>query len=272
MAINNTLKSVPFEYLIGSPLKAAIDAQNIATRATIDFIQQVGFNSNDEIIDPETGLPKQDFNYGDARNIVFNYIRINENGFEEISELSIPILTVVPVPFLRISDVELDLIANITETSESKTDANTDFFYNNKVEFKGKISRKNATTKSSRFRSETSLGVKIKAVHDELPLGFSKMLSVMESSIYGRQIIYKATKFIVFIHDQTTPISNATVYLLGFSATPSYTNTDGVVEFNEIPFGTYTISILNGNTVTNKEFSINTQTPEVLDITITTAS
>jgi hypothetical protein len=41
--VNNTLKNVPFENIIGGPLKAAINAQSIAARSTVDFIQQGRF-------------------------------------------------------------------------------------------------------------------------------------------------------------------------------------------------------------------------------------
>lgn len=85
MADNLTTKKriIPFEHLIGGPLKASIDAQTIAARATIDFIQKVGFTSNEDIIDDNTGLPKDNFSYGDVRNISFYYYLTNEFGTEE---------------------------------------------------------------------------------------------------------------------------------------------------------------------------------------------
>ncbi len=43
------LQQIPFSHLIGSPLKAAVEAQAMAAQSTIEFIHKVGFK------EPEAG-------------------------------------------------------------------------------------------------------------------------------------------------------------------------------------------------------------------------
>ena len=43
------LQQIPFSHLIGSPLKAAVEAQALAAQSTIEFIHKVGFK------EPATG-------------------------------------------------------------------------------------------------------------------------------------------------------------------------------------------------------------------------
>ena len=41
--VTRTLRSLPFGRIIGGPMTAAIEAQALAARSTIDFIKSVGF-------------------------------------------------------------------------------------------------------------------------------------------------------------------------------------------------------------------------------------
>ena len=45
------LSQIPFAHLIGSPMKAAIEAQALAAQTTVEFIQKVGFKQ------PAAGAP-----------------------------------------------------------------------------------------------------------------------------------------------------------------------------------------------------------------------
>jgi hypothetical protein len=143
--VNNTLKNVPFENIIGGPLKAAINAQSIAAKATVDFIQQVGFISSNE---PNES---KDQDYGESRNIVFKYTTTNSDGTMRVAELSVPILTIVPIPYIRIDDMTIDFTANISEiidensnrTNTRTTDGGVKAvvpFYATSVGMKGSIS------------------------------------------------------------------------------------------------------------------------------------
>jgi hypothetical protein len=68
------------------PLNAVVDAQAKAGFSTINFIREVGFDANNEVI-----------------NIAFNYNTTNTTtGARQENTINVPLLTVVPIPYLRV--------------------------------------------------------------------------------------------------------------------------------------------------------------------------
>ena len=110
MAISNApsqiatsaLQAIPFSSMIGGPLKACIEAQAMAAKTSWEFIQEVGLNT-----DPETGEKK-------AVNVSFSFI---QNGREV--QLNVPLLTIVPIPYIAIHSVDINFKANISAASSS---------------------------------------------------------------------------------------------------------------------------------------------------------
>lgn len=100
MAISNApsqvatsaLQAIPFSSMIGGPLKACIEAQAMAAKTTWDFIQEVGLNQN-----PETGEKT-------AVNVAFSF---NQNG--RMVQLNVPLLTIVPIPYIAIHSIDINL-------------------------------------------------------------------------------------------------------------------------------------------------------------------
>ena len=69
------------------PLTAVIDAQGIAAMSTVDFINKVGFDEN-----------------GTAVTIAFTYNTTNSTtGLTQTNRIEVPFLTILPIPFLRVS-------------------------------------------------------------------------------------------------------------------------------------------------------------------------
>ena len=91
--IRNQFSGLPMDELIGAPLSAACDAQVKLASATAGFIQTVGYD-----------------NKGNIRNIDFKYEKQipKEDGEYESQNMKIttPILTIVKIPSLAITDVE----------------------------------------------------------------------------------------------------------------------------------------------------------------------
>ena len=102
----NALQAIPFGTIIGGPLKACIEAQALAAQTTWEFIQNVGLN-----IDPETKEKK-------AVNVTFQFI---QNG--EMVQLNVPLLTIVPIPYIAINTVDISFKANITASASSKDES-----------------------------------------------------------------------------------------------------------------------------------------------------
>jgi Protein of unknown function (DUF2589) len=68
------------------PLNAIVAAQSKAAMSTVDFIYQVGFDAE-----------------GKSRNIDFTYNTTNPTtGLRSATTLSVPILTTIPIPVLRV--------------------------------------------------------------------------------------------------------------------------------------------------------------------------
>ncbi|TDQ17513.1 uncharacterized protein DUF2589 [Algoriphagus boseongensis] len=202
--VNRTLRSLPFGRIIGGPMIAAIQAQALAAKSTVNFIKEVGFKSA-----PEEQDGNQDEDMGDVRNVTFKYKRktaggstnSNEPGEEEVS-LTVPILTIVPIPYIRIEEMTIQFTANITEQQEYKsasassgsvaTDTSMNFKAGGflspvKFNLNAKISTKNNWSSSTSNKVNTStqytIDIQVKAVQDEMPAGLAKVLNIMESAI-----------------------------------------------------------------------------------------
>lgn len=262
--VNKTLTALPFEHIIGSPLKAAIDAQSLAAKATVDFIQQVGFTASDPYTDVDADNPsriKNKPNYGEVRNVVFKYTTTNNDGTQRVAELSVPILTIIPIPYLRIDDMTIDFTANITETMESqkeskhtynqenKVNAVVPFWLPTKVGLKANVASNRSASGSSRYKTEYTMGIHINAVQDDIPAGLSKVLNILENSIKETQSVGTGNieNYTIEIKDSNkTPIGKASVLLIGHSNTPKETNGTapiGQVAFTNVAYGVYTVQI-----------------------------
>ncbi|MBL4705823.1 MAG: DUF2589 domain-containing protein [Flavobacteriales bacterium] len=205
------LTNLPFENIIGGPMTAAIKAQSLAAKETISFIKEVGFKpaqqsigdtysnetdvSNGEQIQPG---PTGNAEMGEVRNITFTYKKTNAEGAETIAELIVPILTIVPIPFLRIDELNIDFTAKISETIQRGSQYSNEQSYGSsysggysswwspwKASFSASYSSKHSSSSSSssRYSSEMTMNVNLRAVQDELPAGLSKVLGILEGMI-----------------------------------------------------------------------------------------
>lgn len=201
---NSTLRSLPFGQVIGSPMIAAIRAQALAAQATVDFIKNVGFTPAD---------PAAPADFGDTRYVIFKYSRLKSGGGSnggsvpvagsdtEAIELQVPILTIVPIPYIRLDEMTIDFTANITEqhenTASSSASVSTDtsldigysaFFSPVKVGFNAKVSTRHNSnqTSSSRNRVEYTMDIHVRAVQDEMPAGLGRVLGILEEAILQR--------------------------------------------------------------------------------------
>lgn len=210
------LRALPLEHIIGSPLVAAIKAQALSAKTTVDFIKEVGLKPR-ALDATETGAlaPKDDETSGEAakegleaRYVEFKFDRVLE---EEIttpaagapagtpptkttkhyvvpSRLTVPLLAIVPIPYIRISDMTIDFEFQIkdVETSESTTEKNVSvnakaggWFY--KVGIKGSYS--NRTVNKRETDRRTSLKITVNAVQDQIPEGLGRVLDMLHDSM-----------------------------------------------------------------------------------------
>lgn len=185
---NRVLGSIPYGTLIGAPMTAAVEAQALAAQSSIDFIRTVGFEKNDDSAE-----------WGPTRHVNFTYtVRDAESNTDRTADIRVPLLTIVPIPYLRIDDMTIDFTSKITEelirTTKRDTsveaDASLNVEYSNflspvKVNFKGSISTKHSSSSatSNRYKTEHTININVRAVQDDIPGGMSRVLDMLESSI-----------------------------------------------------------------------------------------
>lgn len=178
------LQSIPFRHLIGAPLTAVIQAQAQAAQTTIEFIERVGFV-------PDASDPTK---LGETRTVTFEYEKLSEDGSRTDMAMTVPVLAIVPIPFIRVESCEIDFTAKITDMDTTQVNtsmavnASTSGSYSSwlspvRVEFRASFSYNRNTSSTSKFEKEYQMNVHVRAVQDEMPAGLSRVLQVLEKSI-----------------------------------------------------------------------------------------
>lgn len=192
------LKQIPFSQLIGSPLKAAIEAQALAAQTTIEFIQKVGFKQPLAPPDLLFKDPTQDADAGELRNVTFEYKKTDENGTDQDFKLVVPLLAITPIPYIRIDEMTIDFKAKLTDSVVRKTDSsfNLDasvsgsysaFWSPIKIEARVSTSYKSSNSEQANSSREYSMDIHVRAVQDTMPAGLSKILDILQDAISNKK-------------------------------------------------------------------------------------
>lgn len=185
------LNNIPFPNLIGGPMAAAIQAQGLAAKQTVDFIYQVG-------LDAQAG----DQSTAKVRTVFFKYVKTTTGKDGTVTQsdatLTVPLLTIVPIPFIRIDTMTITFKANINADSTAKTTStqSTDtekswdgavkvLFWSVDTGLRGSYSDKSSSTasQSSKYSVQYTLDVYVHAVQDQMPAGMQKVLNILQDSI-----------------------------------------------------------------------------------------
>ena len=180
----NDLSSMPFDRMIGGPLSACIDAQEQAAVSSVNFIDRVGF-------DPQ--------NPGHVINVVFKYRRDGEDVV-----LSVPLLTIVPIPFISIDTVNISFKAALKSiSSEDAVDVDRQSSYDStnsrylgvgsylrtaevqRTVMRGSVSTKkdSVATQHSAYSIEANIDINVIARQESMPGGLAKVLEMLNQAI-----------------------------------------------------------------------------------------
>ena len=179
----NALQAIPFAALIGGPLDACIKAQAAAAKTSWEFINEVGLT-----IDKASGEKK-------AINVTFQY---NNNG--QMSTLVVPLLVIVPIPYLAINTVSIDFLANISAASSSASETSSDTDLGVDVSAEASLSvgpfsltvKANANysskqhskaSQNSSYSVEYTMGVHVEGGQADMPAGLTTILNILQGSI-----------------------------------------------------------------------------------------
>lgn len=188
MAIGDELSSIDFQSMIGGPLSAVIKAQAQSAQTSVDFIKSVGFNAADA---DDPGKPTM---------VTFAYDKpIESKDAEGVItttvapfSLTVPILTMLPIPFIRVEEVTIDFNAKINSVVESRTASSSELKASLGIksgwgpvsaELKCSYSNKKSTSATNKTERTYSMAIHVQAVQDELPAGTDKILGILENSI-----------------------------------------------------------------------------------------
>jgi len=173
--ISSDLASLPIEMLVAKPLESAVKAQAIAAYTTIQFIQDVG-------LDEEGNLRTVE--------ITFNRKRVDDNGEprDEEVQMKVPLLTLVPIPYIRINKVNVDLSFKIRSITVDKTKKSLavkgsaegkwpSFSFSIEGSFSSKRSIKTTVDKSA------EIDITVEALQDEMPEGMRTVLTMLTEAM-----------------------------------------------------------------------------------------
>ncbi len=196
------LRQIPFSQLIGAPLKAAVEAQALAAQSTIEFIEKVGFANPGSNFEPPDLLfdnPGGDANAGHLRNVTFTYTKKDENDTVADFSLTVPLLAITPIPYIRIDEMTIDFSAKLTDAIERKTSASfnlsssvsgkySSWWSPIKMEFRTSATYNSKTATRAAQKREYRIDIHVRALQDEMPSGLSKMLDILEDAIEDKKV------------------------------------------------------------------------------------
>lgn len=175
------IASLDFANLIGGPLNAIVEAQAKSAITTANFIREVGF--------------KKDTN--EVINVDFKYNRKNDDGKDQQFVLTVPFLTMLPVPYITVSYAEVEFNAKITSTTESTTEDNFSqvvdasaggnwWFASARLQSKTAYQKKSST--SDREERTFDMRVRVEARNADMPTGTERILTLLENVIQERAL------------------------------------------------------------------------------------
>lgn len=107
-------------------------------------------------------------------------------------QFSVPLLTMLPIPFIKVDQITIDFNAKITSTetqtssSEFSTAGNLTAGYGGRranVKFSGSVAYKKTNSSGSSIERTYSMGIHVQASQDEMPAGMEKLLNILEGAM-----------------------------------------------------------------------------------------
>lgn len=179
----SALQNLPFNNLIGGPLNAAVQAQAQAAKTTVDFINQVCLNTD------ANGQKS-------AVTVTFSY----QDGYGFLRTLTVPLITILPIPYIAVNEIDIDFKANISASSATST-SNSDEenmsaggsvnakigwgVFSADLQFNASYSSKkdSKATQDSKYSVEYTMDVAVKAGSTDLPAGLARVLNILSDGI-----------------------------------------------------------------------------------------
>lgn len=154
-SINNAARMLPFDNLIGAPLMACIQAQKQAADATRAYITSMAHEGSTET-------------KHEVEMISFSF---EKDGRK--CKMIVPLLSIVPIPYMTIDTVKINFRADVTLDKENNLLA--------------KYGTQNTTavnnTQTSKFNLKNQIDIEVIATGHTIPDGLNKVLGTLNNLI-----------------------------------------------------------------------------------------
>lgn len=164
-------EALALQDLIGTILAAVIDAQAQSARATVDFINDVGFVSGGE------GNPER------LRTVHFRYTKLDENQQPAEFTVELPLLGLVDIPLVTVKKATIAFAYEITDATPpvegaaqpSPATAGLWARVATPAMLRGRVAERAADT-----GERATLNIAIDLEKSELPVGLNRVLDILQ--------------------------------------------------------------------------------------------
>ena len=178
--IADQFRGLPMEDLIGAPLTAACNAQEMLASTTINFIERVCFQQND----------KSTSKY-EIRTVPFSF-KQQEGNEQKAYQVEVPLMSIINIPSLQITDVDInfsmEVKSSFSESSKNEMEASTQVeteLNAGLFKMKAKMSGSISSSKESTRKSDNSAKYDVNVMAKQLPPpeGLSRVLDMLDQCI-----------------------------------------------------------------------------------------
>ncbi|MFW5570302.1 MAG: DUF2589 domain-containing protein [Prevotella sp.] len=175
--------------LISGPLVATIDADSISSRRYLNYLLDLTFESYDR----KTGKA------GKMRTLDFTY-QTQDVGGPHTQRISIPLLTLVPLPLLQVKEADFDFDIQIVDALSADNDAAFSLKNGSSPEEEestegvklrvsmAQASREGKTTEGVRKSLTANMKVKVRMQQADMPGGLSNLLHLTTSNVQSESV------------------------------------------------------------------------------------
>ncbi|AQM69931.1 hypothetical protein ACOMICROBIO_LMKGKHOH_04025 [Vibrio sp. B1FIG11] len=187
--IADQFRGLPMEDLIGAPLTAACNAQEMLANTTINFIERVCFKDLNAGNIPKDGSLHTP-NY-EIRTVPFSF-KQQEGKDQKSYKVEVPLMSIINIPSLQVTDVDINFSMEVKssfsesskEEMEAKAEVETELnagMFKMKAKMSGSIS----SSKESSRKSDNSAKYDVNVVAKQLPPpeGLSRVLDMLDQCI-----------------------------------------------------------------------------------------
>lgn len=158
------LQELDFNRILGAPLSACVNAQEEAAQATLQYLNEVVFTQagdDDSSLEPVT--------------VSFYF-----ESAGQVHRIVMPLLLIVPVPYLQIDRVDLTFQATVTE---SRMNHDT-----RKLSLKAKYSAPGDSAEVSKetkaeYMNKRCIDINLSVTSADMPMGISKLLEIFNNQL-----------------------------------------------------------------------------------------